>query len=176
VIDFRTISVRQSDVRDARPMNLESLSGLVRAVAADADSWESALQVPSGDEQRWWTCLSTDRQVDVWLLSWLPGQATTLHDHGPSAAAFTVVRGELAEVRVDPDGLFSRYRRTARSYTSLSPGLVHDVYGAGAGPAVSIHAYSPPLRRMRFYDRDARGRLYLVRSVATEQPETELAG
>lgn len=159
-----------------KPMALESLVALVRAVAAAADAWQASLRLPESDGQRWWECISTDRQVDVWLLSWLPGQATTLHDHGPSAAAFTVVRGELAEVRVDADGWWSRYRHQAGSTTSLPPGLVHDVYGAGGGPAVSIHAYSPPLRRMTYYDRDPRGRLHVVRSVATEQPELERIG
>lgn len=155
---------------------LDSLAARVCAVAADTGAWQPALQVPGADEQRWWTCLSADQHVEVWLLSWLPGQATTLHDHGPSAAAFTVVRGELAEVRIDADGRWSRHRRAAGSGTTLSPGVVHDVYGAGNGPAVSIHAYSPPLRRMRFYDRDAQGRLRFVRSVATEQPDLEPAG
>lgn len=120
--------------------------------------------------------MSAGALVDVWLLSWLPGQATDLHDHGPSAAAFMVVRGELAEVRVDADGRWSRHRREAGPVTSVPPGLVHDVHGAGSGPAVSIHAYSPPLRRMTFYTRDTEGRLHVARSVTTEQPELERVG
>jgi predicted metal-dependent enzyme (double-stranded beta helix superfamily) len=120
--------------------------------------------------------LSANALVDVWLLSWLPGQATDLHDHGPSAAAFMIVRGELAEIRVDADGRFSRHRRAAGDITSVPPGLVNDVHGAGTGPAVSIHAYAPPLRRMTFYNRDAEGRLHAVRSVVTEQPELERLG
>ncbi|MCW2695795.1 MAG: cysteine dioxygenase type, partial [Modestobacter sp.] len=35
--------------------------------------------------------------AEVWLLSWVPGQATALHDHGPSAGAFAVARGVLSE-------------------------------------------------------------------------------
>src|SRR3954447_27009918 len=35
--------------------------------------------------------------AQVWLLSWLPGQGTDLHDHGPSAGAFAVARGMLTE-------------------------------------------------------------------------------
>ncbi|HZC73143.1 MAG TPA: cysteine dioxygenase family protein [Jatrophihabitans sp.] len=157
-------------------MTPKTLVGVVRAVAADTDAWQSALRVPALGDQRWWTRLASDRDVEVWLLSWLPGHATTLHDHGPSAAAFAVVQGELAEVRVDPDGWWSRYRRAAGSITSLPPGLVHDVYGAGTGPAVSLHAYAPPLRRMSFYERDARGRLHVMRSIATDHPELEPAG
>lgn len=157
-------------------MTPESLGALVRSVAADPDAWQPQLRLPRPDGQRWWACLSADALIDVWLLSWLPGQATDLHDHGPSAAAFTVVRGELAEVRVDADGRCSRHQRATGAIISVPPGLVHDVHGAGTGPAVSIHAYSPPLRRMTFYSRNARGRLYAVRSVATEQPELERLG
>ena len=35
--------------------------------------------------------------VQIWVLSWLPGQGTPLHDHGRSAGAFAVVRGVLTE-------------------------------------------------------------------------------
>lgn len=157
-------------------MTAESLVALVRSVAEDPDAWQPRLQLPGRDGQRWWTRLHADETADVWLLSWLPGQATGLHDHGASAAALAVVRGELAEVRIDACGWWSRYRRETGSITSVPPGLVHDVQGAGTGPAVSIHAYSPPLRRMTFYDRNSAGRVYAVRSVATEQPELERLG
>jgi hypothetical protein len=40
---------------------------------------------------------------------------------------------------------------------------------------VSIHAYSPPLREMNYYDLDARGDLHRIRSVATTEPELESA-
>src|SRR3712207_8332217 len=36
-------------------------------------------------------------RAQVWLLSWLPGQGTGLHDHGGSAGALAVVRGTLSE-------------------------------------------------------------------------------
>jgi hypothetical membrane protein len=37
---------------------------------------------------------------EVWVISWLPGQATGFHDHGGSAGAFAVVWGTLMECRV----------------------------------------------------------------------------
>lgn len=157
-------------------MTPQSLAALLRSIAADADAWQPQLRLPSREGRRWWTRLSGDELIDVWLLSWLPGQATDLHDHGSSAAAFMVVRGELAEVRVDDEGWWSRHRRETGEMTIVPAGVVHDVHGAGAGPAVSIHAYAPPLRCMTFYNRDTEGRLYAVRSVATDQPELERFG
>src|SRR4029077_6186109 len=124
--------------------SLAELIRLVRATTADTHRWQSVLRLPDGKD-RWWTLLSTNDDVDVWLLSWRPGQATDLHDHGSSAAAFTVICGELNEVRIDPQGRAPSPRRPAGTAASLAPGVIHDVSGAGIDAAVSIHAYSPPL-------------------------------
>ena len=59
--------------------SLADLIRLVRATAADTHRWQSVLRLPDGKD-RWWTLLSTSHDVDVWLLSWRPGQATDLHD------------------------------------------------------------------------------------------------
>lgn len=155
------------------PLSLGDLTDLVRLTASDESFWRPRLELPTGSD-RWWTRLLNDPVVDVWLLSWLPGQTTDLHDHGRSSAAFTVVHGELDEIRLDTDGSVVRHRRALGSTTWLSPGVLHDVTGGGAGPAVSIHAYSPPLTRMNYYERTSSG-VQVVRSVETHEPEEELA-
>lgn len=147
------------------------LAGLVRRVAADVDRWQPRLRLPEGND-RWWTRLAADDRVDLWLLSWRPGHNTDLHDHGASAAAFTVVRGSLNEIRVDHSGVRSLHVRRSGAATSLAPGVIHDVTGAGTEPAISIHAYSPPLRAMNYYDPDT---LRVVRTVQSDEPEEELA-
>ena len=160
----------------ARPgrMSATELAALVRAVAADEQLWLPRLALPAAGE-RWWTRLVGDPSVDVWLLSWAPGHSTDLHDHGFSAAAFGVVRGRLTELRQGADGRLHAYRRTAGSVTTIPAGIVHDVHGAGRSPAVSIHAYSPPLREMTFYDLDNGGNLHRSGSVQTTEPELESA-
>jgi len=151
-------------------LSLADLTTLVRSIADTPDLWMPQLRIPNAGEDRWWTRLSTDSRVDVWLLSWLPDQATELHDHGSSAAAFSVVRGRLVEVRAEPNGRRASHIRTPGSVTWIAPGVVHDVRGSGQEPAASIHAYSPPLRQMTYYGSDNKG-LRPVRSVLTEQPE-----
>ena len=160
-------------LRNPDSVPVDDLRDLVRSVADAPDVWEPRLELPVGTD-RWWTRLHGERRFDVWLLSWLPGHHTDLHDHGASEAAFTVVRGELTEMRFDPDGWWTRHRRETGSVTSLPPGMVHDVYGAGHAPAVSVHAYSPPLQGMNYYERDVRGRLRVVRSVDARQREQVL--
>ena len=154
-----------------RPLSLADLSALVRSVATDPALWQPRVQIPDGGADRWWTRLSSDPRVDVWLLSWLPGHATDLHDHGGSAAAFSVVRGRLAEVRVGARGRPVTHQRVPGSVTWLAPGLVHDVRGAGDRAAVSIHAYSPPLSEMNYHAWDGHGRLRRTHTVRSVEPE-----
>ncbi|MDT4917320.1 MAG: hypothetical protein QOH89_2020 [Pseudonocardiales bacterium] len=150
------------------------LSALVRSVAADERLWLPRVELPSGAE-RWWTRLPSGPGVDLWLLTWLPGHSTDLHDHGDSAAAFTVVRGRLTELRQDAQGRLRAVRRSPGSVTALAPGVVHDVHGSGREPAVSIHAYSPRLQTMNYYECRRDGQLRLRRSVRSTEPELESA-
>lgn len=154
-----------------RPLELAELIDLVRAVAAHPEVWRPRLRLPTAGSDRWWTRLHEGADVDVWLLSWLPGQATELHDHVGSAAAFTVVQGRLDEVRLGADQRQLSTPRRPDTTAWVAPGVPHDVVAAGPGPAVSIHAYSPPLTAMTFWEHDGRGALRPGRTVRTDEPE-----
>jgi predicted metal-dependent enzyme (double-stranded beta helix superfamily) len=156
-------------------MSATELATLVRGIAADEQLWVPRLVLPEGGGRRWWTQLAGDAAVDVWLLSWAPGHSTDLHDHGFSAAAFAVVRGQLSELRQGADGRLHAYRRPAGSVTTVAAGVVHDVHGAGRSASVSIHAYSPPLREMNYYTLDGGGNLHRTGCVETNEPELESA-
>lgn len=144
------------------------LLDLVREVAADPAQWQGAVRFDA--TQRCWAHLRRTDDVDLWLLTWLPGQQTELHDHGDAAAAFTVLSGAVAEVRAQPDGSTSRAVLTPGDSVWVPPGAVHDVLDAGNGPAVSLHAYSPRLTRMT-YDVAGRRGLRAVRTVLGDEPE-----
>ncbi len=75
---------------------------------------------------------------EVWLMSWLPGQGTDVHDHGNAAGAFTIVSGELTE-HVLHRGV--THRVGAGQARVFGPGYVHEVRNEGPDPAVSIHVY-----------------------------------
>jgi hypothetical protein len=145
------------------------LADLVREIAADEAAWAPLVQF--GTDERWWTRLRSDDIVDVWLLTWLRGSGTDLHDHGGSRAAFTVVQGMLNEVRAYPRG-------DATTISTVRPGgirevaadVIHDVRNPSSLAAISIHAYSPPLESMTFYDARPSG-LHARRTVPTNSPE-----
>ena len=136
---------------------------LLRQVVAGVD-WQS--QVRYDANERWFTPLAVDDLVDgiaveAWLLSWLPGQRTGLHDHGGSAGAFAVVRGALREDTVQtpagaPPRLHHQTFQTGQR-RPFGPRHLHEVVNDGDVPAVSIHVYAPRLARMTRYQWTANG-------------------
>jgi quercetin dioxygenase-like cupin family protein len=120
-------------------------------------------------DERWHQRIYRDRRMDVWLISWLPTQGTQLHDHGGSAGSFTVLSGALTEAVVGGGKLRDNERQAGDS-VGFGPHYVHDVRNTSAAPAVSVHAYSPPLTTMTYYDLND-GRLETITSLATEDPE-----
>jgi predicted metal-dependent enzyme (double-stranded beta helix superfamily) len=102
--------------------------------------------------QRWWTRLALTQGVELWLLSWLPGQRTRPHDHGGALGSFAVLRGLLAEQYRYPGGPIRDQRYTVGDAIGFSAGRAHQLgNGDSAMPAASVHAYSPPLLSTREY-------------------------
>lgn len=144
------------------------------------------------ESRRWFTRIHGDEELDVWLISWVPGQPTELHDHGGSLGALTVISGSLNEYRWDGRAL-RRRRLDAGDQAGFPLGWVHDVVwaprpvsvpvtrpaaaSAGSGPVrptLSVHAYSPPLTAMSYYDITDRKTLRRNRTELTDQPEGSL--
>jgi hypothetical protein len=125
-------------------------------------------------EERWHQRIYRDPRIDIWLITWLPTQGTQLHDHGGSSGAFTVLSGTLTEsvpsgyadgrVQIRDD------ERPAGQTVKFGRHYIHDVRNTSSEPAISVHAYSPPLASMTFYDVTA-GDLVAVETLATDDPE-----
>jgi hypothetical protein len=126
------------------------LRGLTAAVATDHHAALRRILRFSG-EQRWWARLGLTDGVELWLLSWLPGQFTEPHDHGGAAGSFSVLLGELDERYRYPGGPIRDRRHTAGAATGFGAGHAHQVRNAGPALAASVHAYSPPLVATREY-------------------------
>ncbi|MGH3455426.1 MAG: cysteine dioxygenase [Nocardioidaceae bacterium] len=163
----------QMEIAERAGLGPAWLAELTRLVADDV---QAGAYPPVGfdADQRWHRRIHCDDWVDVWLIGWLPSQSTQLHDHGGSSGAFTVVSGALSEalfVGAGPHAGTLRERlRQEGACVAFGSAYVHDVRNLADAPAVSVHAYSPPLARMRFYDvRD--GRLAVVGALETDDPE-----
>jgi Cysteine dioxygenase type I len=157
---------------EAPTVRLAWLAEMTRSLARDV---RTGIYGPAGFNagRRWHRRIYRDQHVDLWLIGWLPTQGTRLHDHGGSSGAFTVASGSLSEATYDPDtestGLRERVVGDGASI-EFDGEYVHDVRNLSQASAVSVHAYSPPLARMRFYAvRD--GRLAMVGTLDTDDPE-----
>ncbi|WP_395310273.1 cysteine dioxygenase family protein [Mycobacterium sp. AMU20-3851] len=129
---------------------------------------------PLTADERWYNRLYGDDELDIWLISWVPDKSTELHDHGGSLGALTVVSGALQETRWDGKALRDR-ELTAGDQAAFPLGWVHDVVWAPAPAAapvtLSVHAYSPPLSAMSYYEVTDRNTLRRNRTELTDAPE-----
>jgi hypothetical protein len=134
-----------------------ALRELVRQVAAEPERWRHLVRRLGSDrhfEQLW-----RDDHVDVWVISWMSGNDTGFHDHDVSQGAVAVVEGEIVEERLRLGGGAVELRHRAGEAFDFDASHVHRMRQDSDVPAVTIHAYSPPLWRMGAYDVDADGTL-----------------
>jgi predicted metal-dependent enzyme (double-stranded beta helix superfamily) len=106
--------------------------------------------------------LLREENLDVWLLCWSHDHDTGFHDHDLSAGAVAVVSGSVREERLalgrSVDAPISRIAHAGSTF-AFGASDIHRVLHAGTEPAVTIHAYSPPLVRMGSYTIEPDGQL-----------------
>ena len=119
--------------------------------AAAPEQWAVAPRFNPVD--RWYHRLAVADDHEVWLLTWLPGQGTEIHDHGGSAGAFQVVSGSLTEDTViagAPPRIVARElgEGAGRRFGAQH---IHRITNRTNRPAVSVHVYGPALNTMTRY-------------------------
>lgn len=132
-----------------RDLDRRELRDLVSRIAAEPEQWQGLVR--HGTPERHFEQLWRDAHVDVWVITWTNGNDTGFHDHDVSRGAVAVVEGELTEERLVVGGAPRRLRHAAGETFDFDASHVHRMCLDAAGPAVSIHAYSPPLWRMGAY-------------------------
>jgi hypothetical protein len=149
------------DTLPGRTLDRSELADLAEAVASQRHIWQR--HVLHDSEHRHSVQLYRDLSVDVWLLCWSNQQETGFHDHDVSSGAVRVVDGNLVEDRLEAGAQGLKEVSTARpagSAFDFGSTLIHRVrHPEGETPAISIHAYSPPLWRMGHYATDDSGAL-----------------
>lgn len=124
--------------------------GQFAADLADApERWQRPVRRPDGG--RAYELIWEDPDVNAWLIYWSEDNDTGFHDHDESAAAILVIDGHLREERLRL-GRAPQARVIGPGATFfVPPTAIHRVLHTGTSPALSIHVYSPPLRRMGAY-------------------------
>lgn len=130
-------------------LTIDELRAFADQLAASPERWRHL--VHHAEDVRVYEQIWDDDDVNAWVICWSEDQDTGFHDHDDSAAAIVVISGEVREDRLALDGPpRSRHMGPDTTFT-VPPVAIHRVMHAGTGPAVTIHAYSPPLRRTGAY-------------------------
>jgi quercetin dioxygenase-like cupin family protein len=149
------------------------LEGFVLALSARRDHWKDLIG-PAPDA-RIYHQIWNDETVNAWLICWDRGHDTGWHDHDDSAAAIHVVEGQVQEERLTMTER-PRARLLRPGGTFFVPAsAIHRVRHAGWRPAVTVHAYSPPLTRTGAYTLGPGGELLREAQASDEELRAEPA-
>jgi hypothetical protein len=143
-------AVTSAFVRETRFDN--ELHELLASVVEHTDLHALAPSLPTAPGLRSWLRLATTEHADAWLIAWGEASQVGAHDHGGSRGAIRVLVGDLVETYREPTprGRWRRRAIGAGQSIELPTSHVHSVSNPGAGPALSLHVYSPPLASMNF--------------------------
>lgn len=130
-------------------LTIPELKRFVVELANSPERWNHLVR--HLDDVRVYEQIWDDEYVNAWVICWSTDQDTGFHDHDESAAAVAVISGEVHEDRLRLDGP-ARARTVGTGETFVVPAeAIHRVLHSGSEPAVTIHAYSPPLVRTGVY-------------------------
>lgn len=150
-------------------LSSEDLAAIAKAVAAQPALWEDDLNQTTAE--RTYADVFTNEHLGVWAISWMAdGHDTGFHDHDRSCGAVHVVRGRIRHEHLRlgerPTGTVVE----AGGTFCFDDTFIHRMRRAsGAGPTVTIHAYSPPLRQTGQYGEHDDGLLHRTPTDAEEQ-------
>lgn len=143
--------------RDA-VLDVVELEALARGIVEREDLWRPLVIRDEG--RRRYRLMYEDENIDIWVLSWMPGQGTGYHDHDLSGVGLCGAQGSVVEKQLMLPAGASSVEMTPGVSRRGGAGYIHSVaYGSG-DPAVTIHCYSPPLVRVGQYRVDDDGILW----------------
>ena len=130
-------------------LTIEELEQFVTSLVSAPEHWAHLVRHCSDErvyEQIW-----DSEDANAWVICWSEDQDTGFHDHDDSAAAIAVISGSVREDRLTLGSAPRGRELGPGTVFSVPPVAIHRVLHAGDGPAVTIHAYSPPLTRTGRY-------------------------
>ena len=124
------------------------LRRLVGNLAAAPSTWSHLVR--HDRRQRVFEQVLDEPSVEAWLICWMPGHDTGFHDHDLSSGAVTVLSGAVTEERLGLGSTTSNVYLPGDTF-DFTAAEIHRVTHHGSAPAVTLHAYSPRLRRLGAY-------------------------
>jgi hypothetical protein len=156
----------ESPDHELSPQELEKIA---MTVGQNPSLWEDGLRRTTAE--RTYTDVFTSEHLGVWAISWMAdGHDTGYHDHTTSNGGVYVARGAIRHEHLRlgnrPVGKAVREGETF----GFDSTFIHRMRREpGAGPTITVHAYSPPLTDTGQYAEFEDGLLHRHPSPAEEQ-------
>jgi predicted metal-dependent enzyme (double-stranded beta helix superfamily) len=128
---------------------LPDLEQVVEGWANHPELWRPLVR--HDEHERVYALLHRDDAIELYVVCWTDGHDTGFHDHDQSAAAIGVLEGEVTEQRLALTGTVAA-TLTRGDVVTIAREAIHRVRHTGTDPAVTLHAYSPPLERVGAYE------------------------
>ena len=125
------------------------LERFVSDLAASPERWHHLVRHAS--DARVYEQIWDDEDLNAWVICWSEDQDTGFHDHDESSAAIAVISGKVREDRLRIGGEPRTRVLGPGSVFTVPAVAIHRVLHGGGPPAVTIHAYSPPLVKTGSY-------------------------
>jgi hypothetical protein len=147
----------------------EELEKIAAVVGRAPELWEDDLRRTTAE--RTYVDVFTNEHVGVWAISWMAdGHDTGYHDHARSNGGVYVVRGGIRHENLRLGDRPAGRAVEAGETFCFDATFIHRMRREpGAGPTVTVHAYSPPLTDTGQYAECADGLLHRHPSPAEEQ-------
>jgi mannose-6-phosphate isomerase-like protein (cupin superfamily) len=125
------------------------LEQFTAALVATPERWRALVR--HSPARRVYAQIWDEEDLNAWLICWSHDHDTGFHDHDRSAAVIAVIDGYVREERLRLRGEPRSQVLGRDSSVYVPPAAIHRVLHWGTAPAVTIHAYSPPLRTTGAY-------------------------
>ena len=122
------------------PAALERFAATLARTATDRH-----LRLEDEPSERSYRPIWADEHVNAWMIRWCDDADTGFHDHDASGAGIVVLEGIVVEERLVLGGLPIARRFGAGESFHMAASAIHRIRHGGGSPALTVHAYSPPL-------------------------------
>ncbi|MBL7962298.1 MAG: cysteine dioxygenase family protein [Flavobacteriales bacterium] len=155
-LHLKGISTIDHLVLELRKPGARSYLDILRMARIPLTQWQARAQWNGKRYTR--TCIAQNREFELLLIAYEPGQRTSIHDYDSTHAWVHPLMGELTE---------ERYELAAEGHPVLTSSVVlhpdsfsyltrshsiHRYVNTGEGRALSLNLYSAPLRQWKVYD------------------------
>jgi hypothetical protein len=151
-----------------------ALERFAAVLAASSQRWLE-IEGSADEAARAYALIWADEHVNAWAIRWCDAADTGFHDHDGSAAGIVVLEGSVVEERLALTGPPIARRFGAGQSFRMPPSAIHRVRHGGGAPALTVHAYSPPLQIQGVYRVADDGALVRETVPYTEELRGELA-